>query len=122
MLVIAKTLYEDTAKKHDLPTELVESVGNCVFEKLREKLSSPHKIAYELPKLGTFKMKFKSFENFYLNFVNLLDQENPKAIEKRDKNPELFERCTMLYNVMQEFRKRKKEVREQRYGKSESNA
>lgn len=122
MLVNAKTLYELTAAKHNLPMELVESVGSCVFEKLREKSEAPSELAYELPKLGTYVLKFKGFERFYINFVRQLERNHPEAIAKRDKNPELFERCTLLYNKMQEYRKHKKEVRERRYAKSTNNA
>jgi hypothetical protein len=118
MVVRSKVIYENTAKKHNLPIDLVESVGNCVFERLRSKLEAPTELAYELPKFATFSMRFRMFEKYYENFVKQLEAGNEEAFKKRDANLELFERNTILYNKMQDYRAKKKAIKEMRNGKS----
>lgn len=118
MIVRSKALYEETSLRHNLPIDLIESVGNCVFEALVFKLNHPEDLAYELPKFGTFNIRFKMFERYYENFQKLLEASDPEAIKKRDSNLDLYKRTTSIYNKINEFRSKKKDTRKQRYAQS----
>jgi hypothetical protein len=122
MIVRSKGLYEETSQRHNLPIDLIESVGNCVFEALVYKLNHPEDLAYELPKFGTFNIRFKMFDRYYENFQKLLDVNDPEAIKKRDSNLDLYKRTTSIYNKIQEFRSKKKETRTKRYAESKDHS
>jgi antitoxin component of RelBE/YafQ-DinJ toxin-antitoxin module len=114
MVVRSKILYEQVAQKYNLPLDLIESVGGCVFTQLRKKMENPTDLAYELPKFGTFNIRFKMFEDYYESFLRDLNANKPEAIQKRDANPELFSRNTKLYKKIQEYREKKKEIKDKR--------
>lgn len=115
MVTKINNIYEKVSKKHNLQLDLVKSVGDCVFDELLDKLSKFEDLGYDLPKLGTFNLRFKRFENYYLNFVKKLENKDPLAIEKLENNKELFELNTEIYKKIQNFRQVKSEKRKLRY-------
>jgi nucleoid DNA-binding protein len=115
MIIVPKEIYEKVAKEHTFDKDLVESVGNSVFQELRNSLNYPTELAYEVPKLGIFSLRFMRFERYYKNFVNLLNKENEKAKQQLENNPEYFKNNTTLFDKIQDYRIKKNEVRNARY-------
>lgn len=115
MITGIRDIYEKVAKQNNLDPELVKSIGTVVFQNLRECLNKPDEVAYELPKVGVFNVRFQKFENYYLAFVRCLERGDEKAKKQLEDNPELFEINTKLYNRILEYREKKKEKRNARY-------
>lgn len=114
MVIKASEIYEKVAKDNNLKPELVESVGSTILTELVNTLDDPRELAYELPKFGTFALRFKKTERFYNNFIQKLIQNDPKALKQKEDNPELFNAITNLYNKIQNYRKDKKEKKQLR--------
>ena len=74
MIIGAKDIYEEIAEEENINLELIQSIGNAVFQNLRTCLNDPLELSYELPKIGTFNIRFKKFENYknnqFLTFKN----------------------------------------------------
>ena len=49
---------------------MVTSIGETVFNSLLEQLTSPVKIAYELPGFGVFELREKKFRETYRKMTN----------------------------------------------------
>jgi hypothetical protein len=121
MVIRSRILYEEVAKKHNLPIELIESVGNCVFEQLRIKLDAPSELAYELPKLGTFIARFKPFEKTMENIMKAVNSENPLLLQRIEEDPKRYNRNISLYKKMQEYREAKKKFKNETAETSKDN-
>lgn len=115
MIVRNKEIYKIVAETNNLPIETVESVGSAVFNELLKCLEDPKEIAYELPKFGTFVLKFKKYENYYNSFKAKLDAGDEKAIQKKEENEQLFINTTGLINKMLQYRSDKRESKIKRY-------
>lgn len=115
MVIRSKILYERVAKKNNIPLELVESIGNSLFQHMRSKMEVPTELAYEFPKFGTFNIRFCEFEKFFKSFKRKLEAGDPEAIKKLQADPERFKRNEMLYSKILEYREDKKQKRKERY-------
>lgn len=120
MIVRNKEIYKLVAETNNLPIETVESVGSAVFTELLKVMEDPKEIAYELPKFGTFVLKFKKYENYYNSFKTKLDAGDPKAIQKKEENEQLFINTTNLINKMLQYRSDKREAKIKRYETKQS--
>lgn len=120
MISNAKSIYKQTAEKHNVPLELIESIGNTISQHMRSCLNNPEALAYELPHIGTLNVRFVRFERFYNNFQNLLDKEDPIAIMKRDRDLQFYNSNTIVMEKIKNFRTDKEEKRKQRYDTNES--
>lgn len=103
-----KDIFEKVARDNNLPVDLLESIGGCVLKELQQSLIHPTSLAYELPHVGTFKARFKRFENYFLRFLGKLQAGDEKAQEKLWANPKLFQQNADLYQKMQQYRRDKK--------------
>lgn len=105
MITSPKDIYAKAAKEKGLDPELVESVGNVVFEHLRSSLNDPDAICYELPQIGIFTLKFKKFEEYFQFLLKHIDEHSEEHFQKKKK----------AHNEIIEFKKQKKEKRKERY-------
>lgn len=115
MITKSKSLFEKVAQKHSLPAEALASVGNCVFEELRRKMESPEELAYELPRLGTFNVRFTTFERYFTNFLRKLQEGSETAQEQLKTNPKLFQQNADLYKKIQVYREDKQKTKLKRH-------
>jgi len=120
MIDNAKIIYKKTSENNNLPLDLIESIGNVVSQHLRNCLNNPDALAYELPNIGTFNIRFIRFERYYNNFQNLLDKDDPIAIMKRDRDLQFYQSNTIVMEKIKNFRIDKQEKRKERYETNES--
>lgn len=120
MIESAKIIYKKTAEKNNVPIELIESIGNAVAQHMRTCLNNPDALAYELPNIGTFNIRFTRFEKYYNNFQALLDKNDENAIMKRDRDLEFYESNTIVMEKIKQFKIDKQEKRKERYETNES--
>jgi hypothetical protein len=104
MVVKVKQIFERVASDNNIPLEEIESIGNAVFKDMHTKMNSPVDLAYELPWVGTFAVRFKRFESYFLLFLGKLQRGDEKAQEKLWANPKLFQLNADLYQKIQLFR------------------
>lgn len=119
MVIRSKPLYEFVAKKNNLPIDLIESVGNCVFEELRTKVDEVNCLAYELPKFGVFQIRFNRFEQFFKFFNGKVASGDEKYMQLKKDNMPRYLRYQSILEQIEEYRKAKKIRRAIRHGKSE---
>ena len=112
MITYPKVIYKRVAEKNNLKQELVESIGTIVFQQLRASLNDPRDLAYELPGLGTFNVRFSRFES-YFNYI-----KNNKPEEHETEN---YLRAERLCEMMKQFRIDKETKRKKRYDEIEAN-
>lgn len=115
MIIGSKDIYEEVAIENNIDVELVNSIGSTVFQQLRTLLNDPEELAYELPKIGTFIMRFKRFEKYFNNFQNHLNNKSPEAIKKYENNIILYEKNKKLIEKMKKYREDKQLKRKLRY-------
>lgn len=120
MVTRVKHIYEKISKKRGIPIEVIESIGDIIFDTLLNYMEKPEDLAYELPKFGTFNVRFKKFTDYYEHFINKLEKNDPEAIKNRDADPEKFERNTRLYRKIKEFKSDKEAKRKLRYETNKS--
>lgn len=95
--------------------DLVDSIGTCVFQSFRDKLSSPKNLSYELPKIGAFHLRFRNYLSYVLSFARKINSGEQKYIDMRDNNLELFFTTKHIYKQMMDFKEDKLKKRTQRY-------
>lgn len=105
MIVPPKAIYKKVAEKNALPPELLESIGNVVFQHLRACLNDPKELAYEVPELGTFSLRFKKFVQYYQNVKDKIEEQGTANLA----------RAEMICKKIEEYQKDKKETRKKRY-------
>lgn len=111
MIVKPKEIYQKVSEKNNIPIDIIESIGNIVFQSLRSHLNTPTDIAYELPELGTFIHRFHRFEYLFELTLKRLEENDEATLEIVNSNLERHQRNLNLYNKMQEYRKDKKEIK-----------
>lgn len=115
MVTRGKEIYKRVAAKNKLDLSLVESVGNAMFQELRSKVETGTSLAYEMPKLGIFSIRFLKFEQTFNRFKKHLENKAPWALELLEKNKTRYERDQIINTLIQVYREDKKNVRQQRY-------
>ena len=120
MITSAKSIYKKVSEKHNIPLELIESIGNVISQQTRYCLNNPESLAYELPGLGTFNIRFVRFEKFYNNFQALLDKNDETAIMKRDRDLHFYNSNTLIMEKIKQFKIDKQIKRKERYETNES--
>jgi hypothetical protein len=109
-----KQIYEIISKRDNVPIDLIESVGNSVFDSLRYHMDHPSELAYELPKIGTFNIRFNRFLGYYNTVQKKLANKEEKTTLQKQNDPELFERLDKLNLRVEEYREKKQEKRNER--------
>lgn len=115
MVTRGKEIYKRVAAKHKIDLSLVESIGNAMFQELRNKVDTGTSLAYEMPKLGTFNIRFTRFLQMFNGFNKHLEQEAPWALELLEQHKERYERDKLINTLIAAYRQDKKDVREKRY-------
>lgn len=121
MIVTSKEISKKVADNNDIDFNIIDSINSIVFASLRENLNSPDHLAYELPGIGTFELRFKQFEKHFNHFKNLVETNNENAIAAVNRNPEYYKRNKLLIEKIDEFRNDKKEKRILRHGQNNTN-
>lgn len=109
MITKPREIYKNVSEKYELPIELIQSIGNTIFQKTRSILNRPDDLAYELPELGVFNIRFCKFERYIYNIRN-----NPQEDEFR-------ERMKYLIKRMDEYREDKQNIKEKRNNYDKTN-
>ena len=109
MIISAKDIYEEIAEEENINLELIQSIGNAVFQNLRTCLNDPMELSYELPKIGTFNIRFKKFENYFNGFEKRLLEGNEEAKLKYEENPENFHKNKRLMGKIKVYREDKQQ-------------
>lgn len=120
MIVSSNDIYKKVAEKKNLNEDLVKSVGTVVFQSLRELLNNPEELSYELPKLGTFSLRFKKFEYYFYNFKNKLENNDEECLKKLENNPALYEKNKKMIEKITAFRDARRNKRVLRYAKEDN--
>lgn len=121
MIVLPNDIYEEVAEDIGVDVAMIQSIGVIAFQELRHSLNNPVELAYELPKLGTFILRFNKFEDYFDYFQKKLDNKDVEALQKLEDNPELYLKNKALKEKINNFRKDKQTKRKQRYEKDYTN-
>lgn len=121
MIVTGKTLYEQVAKKEQLPVDLVHSIGSFVFQTFRRESRAFEHLALELPKLGTFILRFNRFQTHFNYLQKRIDTKDEETLILLEENPGIYEKYKKILRKMDEFRQEKKKTRNERYEQIKNN-
>lgn len=112
MLVTPKQIYTNVAERNDVSFELISSIGNIIFQSLRTCLNDPSELAYEVPGLGTFGLRFNRFEESHNSAkIHHHDDSNNTDAQKLR-----LLKMGKIQTKIDSFRKHKSEVKTKRYG------
>lgn len=114
MITTPKRVYKNVSEENALPQDLVESIGNVIFQHLRSSLNNPQALAYEVPEIGSWNIRFNRFERFFYSIAKGLEENNPLTLKHVEDNPGEIERNTLIIDKINSYRKDKKEVKEKR--------
>lgn len=114
MISSPKSIYKKVAEKNSLPLEMIDSIGTTVFQTLRSILNDPKELAYELPELGTFNVRFKAYDSYYKYVLQQIAEGNENFITRFVDDPEKLAKLENICSKMEEYRNDKKETRQKR--------
>lgn len=120
MIKKAKDIYQTTAERHNIPVEVIASIGNVLFRHLRESLNEPSELAYEVPGLGVFCLRMKKFEHNFGMIKNAYENGNLKVVGDVNRKPEDYKRKNNLLEKCKQFRKEKAEHKVKRNAENET--
>lgn len=115
MIIRSNEIYEQVAKENNINVDVIQSIGNCVFQHLKDNLSIYGELAHELPGIGTFNLRFSKFENYFESFKKHIADEHSGIMTKLADNPGLFEIGLKTIDKIKEYREDKKTKRELRF-------
>lgn len=114
-----KQLVTKTASEMELPVELVDDVVKFFYSELNKALISCEDIAIEVPKLGTFVVKYKSLDHLihhteakipYLRNIGTM-----RTYETALENEAYLQKYYALRQTLESERKRKEEIKHKRW-------
>jgi nucleoid DNA-binding protein len=114
-----KQLVAKTANEMELPVELVDDVVKFFYGELNKTLIACEDIAIEVPKLGTFVVKYKSLDHlihhteakipYYRNMGTM------RSYQYALDNEQALVKYNALREVLEKERKRKEEIKQKRW-------
>lgn len=118
MLIRVGDIYKKVAEKKGLDPELVKSVGETVLQELRTKISKGDEIAYNLSKIGNFRLIQKDFMD-YMTYLMKVVSEGLKDLSDPERYAE-YERKKRILNKIYIYKANKKQKRKERYEQIEA--
>lgn len=116
--------YKLTAKQLEVDEDLVREVVDLYWSNIRKALSElKHHSVYAVG-LGTFRIKFWELDEVKLEYVKRLMNNDGSSFRKMMAKNELedrIEKILKIQEMLEEDSQKKQQLREKRYGKSNSN-
>ena len=114
MLIRAKKLIPKTAKKLDLPEELVSDVIDFYYTHLRKEIEELRVTRIKVPVLGTFYFSKKKLEESIDTLTHLTTSKEPKDFKAMMIHNNRLERIEAQKKMVELIDKEKKEYDERK--------